>query len=74
MSIVDGVESDESCEKADIGLSSTTPFSFSYVLVMQTGYGYSPLATAASLAILGGRSESFRRLQVGLRRSGCAVS
>jgi EmrB/QacA subfamily drug resistance transporter len=34
--------------------ASTTPFSFSYVLLMQTGYGYSPLATAASLAILGG--------------------
>jgi len=33
---------------------STTPFSFSYVLLMQTGYGHSPLATAASLAILGG--------------------
>ena len=33
---------------------STTPFSFSYVLLMQTGYGYSPLATAGSLAILGG--------------------
>jgi MFS family permease len=33
---------------------STTPFSFSYMLLMQTGYGYSPLATAASLAILGG--------------------
>ena len=34
--------------------ASTTPFSFSYVLLMQTGYGYSPLATAGSLAILGG--------------------
>jgi MFS family permease len=33
---------------------STTPFSFSYVLLMQTGYGHSPLATAGSLAILGG--------------------
>src|SRR5260370_24377544 len=33
---------------------STTPFSFSYVLLMQTGYGYSPLATAGSLSILGG--------------------
>jgi EmrB/QacA subfamily drug resistance transporter len=33
---------------------STTPFSFSYVLLMQTGYGYSPLSTAARLAILGG--------------------
>jgi EmrB/QacA subfamily drug resistance transporter len=33
---------------------STTPFSFSYVLLMQTGYGHSPLVTAASLAILGG--------------------
>jgi EmrB/QacA subfamily drug resistance transporter len=33
---------------------STTPFNFSYVLLMQTGYGYSPLATAANLAILGG--------------------
>jgi EmrB/QacA subfamily drug resistance transporter len=33
---------------------STTPFNFSYVLLMQTGYGYSPLATAGSLAILGG--------------------
>jgi len=33
---------------------STTPFSFSYVLLTQMGYGYSPLATAASLAILGG--------------------
>jgi len=33
---------------------STTPFSFSYVLLMQTGYGHSPLATAASLAMLGG--------------------
>src|SRR5882672_2878969 len=30
------------------------PVSFSYVLLMQTGYGYSPLATAGSLAILGG--------------------
>ncbi|MEH2486444.1 MFS transporter [Bradyrhizobium sp. AZCC 2230] len=34
--------------------ASTTPFSFSYVLLMQTGYGYLPLATAASLAMLGG--------------------
>jgi EmrB/QacA subfamily drug resistance transporter len=34
--------------------ASTTPFSFSYVLLMQTGYGYSPLSTAASLAMLGG--------------------
>ena len=34
--------------------ASTTPFSFSYVLLMQTGYGHSPLATAGSLAILGG--------------------
>jgi predicted MFS family arabinose efflux permease len=33
---------------------STTPCSFSYVLLMQTGYGHSPLVTAASLAILGG--------------------
>jgi EmrB/QacA subfamily drug resistance transporter len=33
--------------------ASTTPFSFSYVLLMQTGYGYSPLTTAANLAILG---------------------
>ena len=33
---------------------STTPFSFSYVLLMQTGYGHSPLATAGSLAMLGG--------------------
>ncbi|SEC99064.1 MFS transporter [Bradyrhizobium erythrophlei] len=33
---------------------STTPFNFSYVLLMQTGYGYSALATAGSLAILGG--------------------
>jgi EmrB/QacA subfamily drug resistance transporter len=33
--------------------ASTTPFSFSNVLLMQTGYGYSPLAAAASLAILG---------------------
>src|SRR5258705_9409460 len=33
---------------------STTPFSFSYVLLMQTGYGYSPLATAGGLGILGG--------------------
>jgi MFS family permease len=34
---------------------STTPFSFSYVLLMQTGYGHSPLATAGSLAIGVGR-------------------
>src|SRR5258705_12266106 len=34
--------------------STLGPVSFSYVLLMQTGYGYSPLATAGGLAILGG--------------------
>src|SRR5712675_1556108 len=34
--------------------STLGPVSFSYVLLMQTGYGDSPLATAGSLAILGG--------------------
>jgi len=48
---------------------STTPFSFSYVLLMQTGYGHSPLATAASLAMLGGAFGIVLRLQVGLHRS-----